>query len=115
MIVAQNRTIRDAQAAAQNGSASTPKPTLPTSGIPRPPLPGSVQPHASTSRAASVSSNAGTPGPQNDPINDFRLRKKVLVQTPELAALHRELVMTRQISEAEFWEGREVRFSCTVC
>ena len=45
----------------------------------------------------------------NDPVNDFRIRKKVLVKTPELAALHRELVMSGQITETEFWEGREVR------
>ncbi|KAI0318258.1 hypothetical protein OF83DRAFT_1057189 [Amylostereum chailletii] len=65
-------------------------------------------PYASTSRAASVSSDARTPGtPSNDPVNDFRLRKKVLLKNPELAALHRELVMSAQISESEFWEGRE--------
>lgn len=62
--------------------------------------------HPSTSRAASVSSTRGTP--VNDPVNDFRIRKKVLVKTPELAALHRELVMSGQITETEFWEGREV-------
>jgi transcription initiation factor TFIIH subunit 1 len=46
----------------------------------------------------------------NDPINDFRIRKKVLVKTPELAALHRELVMSGQITETEFWDGREVLY-----
>ena len=61
----------------------------------------------STSRAESVSSTRGTP--VNDPISDFRIRKKVLVKTPELAALHRELVVSGQITETEFWEGREVR------
>ena len=60
----------------------------------------------STSRAESVSSTRDTP--VNDPVNDFRIRKKVLVKTPELAALHRELVMSGQITETEFWEGREV-------
>ena len=63
----------------------------------------------STSRAESVSSTRETP--VNDPINDFRIRKKVLVKTPELAALHRELVMSGQITETEFWEGREVHSS----
>jgi transcription initiation factor TFIIH subunit 1 len=61
----------------------------------------------STSRAESVSSTRGTP--VNDPVHDFRIRKKVLVKTPELAALHRELVVSGQITETEFWEGREVR------
>ena len=60
----------------------------------------------STSRAESVSSTRGTP--VNDPVNDFRIRKKVLVKTPDLAALHRELVVSGQITETEFWEGREV-------
>jgi transcription initiation factor TFIIH subunit 1 len=31
------------------------------------------------------------------------------VSNPELGALHRDLVMSGQITEAEFWEGREVR------
>ncbi|KAH9083858.1 hypothetical protein EDB83DRAFT_2512159 [Lactarius deliciosus] len=31
----------------------------------------------------------------------------ILLNTPELAALHRELVMSGQITETEFWEGRE--------
>ncbi|KAJ7594301.1 hypothetical protein C8J56DRAFT_1044056 [Mycena floridula] len=64
---------------------------------------------ASSSRAASVSSDQrGTPiilG--NDPAKDFRLRKTVLLAHPELAALHRELVFKGEISEQEFWEGRE--------
>ena len=62
-----------------------------------------------TSRAQSVASDTHTSGtPVNDPTNDFRLRKKVLLNTPELAQLHRELVMGGHITEGEFWEGREV-------
>ncbi|KAF4598194.1 TFB1 family protein [Pleurotus pulmonarius] len=64
----------------------------------------------STHRAASVASErrAATPVLTGiDPVSDFRLRKKVLVSDPELAALHRELVISGQISEAEFWDGRE--------
>jgi hypothetical protein len=30
------------------------------------------------------------------------------MSNPELGALHRDLVMGGQITEAEFWEGREV-------
>lgn len=37
----------------------------------------------------------------------FHLRKKVLMSDPALAALHRDLVQSKMISEAEFWEGRE--------
>lgn len=43
-----------------------------------------------------------------DPATEFRLRKKVLLSNPELGALHKDLVMTGQITEAEFWDGREV-------
>ncbi|KAI9511168.1 hypothetical protein F5148DRAFT_975611 [Russula earlei] len=78
-------------------------PSSPNGAAHRAPPPTPSRP--STSRAESVSSTRGTP--VNDPINDFRIRKKVLVKTPELAALHRELVMSGQITETEFWEGRE--------
>ena len=35
-------------------------------------------------------------------------RLQIFLTTPELAALHRELVMGGHITESEFWEGREV-------
>ncbi|CAE6403349.1 unnamed protein product [Rhizoctonia solani] len=38
-------------------------------------------------------------------VND--LRKFVLMKRADLAALHRELVMTGNLTEAEFWAGRE--------
>ena len=63
----------------------------------------------STSRAASVSSDGRSPvilG--NDPAREFQLRKKILISNPELGSLHRELVMNGPITEAEFWDGREV-------
>ncbi|CAL1706845.1 unnamed protein product [Somion occarium] len=82
-----------------------------TPGVPGTPVPRpapSLSRAASTSRAPSVGSDSRGPGtPVGDPTHDFRLRKKVLMSTPELAQLHRELVMTGQISENEFWEGRE--------
>lgn len=59
------------------------------------------------SRTVSTASEARG-SPVNDPTNDFQLRKRVLLSTPDLAALHRELVVGGQISESEFWEGREV-------
>ncbi|EIN11764.1 hypothetical protein PUNSTDRAFT_50633 [Punctularia strigosozonata HHB-11173 SS5] len=66
---------------------------------------------ASLQRSESVVPSArGSPTPAPGPglsQEDFRLRKKVLLAHPELATLHRELVMTGQISEAEFWEGRQ--------
>ncbi|KAF9222739.1 hypothetical protein BS17DRAFT_783312 [Gyrodon lividus] len=63
---------------------------------------------STTSRAASVASDAKTPILSGqDAAKDFRLRKKVLLANSELLALHKELVMGGQITEAEFWEGRE--------
>ena len=50
----------------------------------------------------SISGAHGTP--VYDPIRDFAILKKVLVKTPELAALHRELVVGGQIAETEFWD-----------
>ncbi|KAG6867828.1 hypothetical protein C0993_010587 [Termitomyces sp. T159_Od127] len=43
----------------------------------------------------------------NDPAADFRLRRIVLVANPDLAQLHRDLVIGGQITEEEFWDGRE--------
>ncbi|KAI5123068.1 hypothetical protein M0805_000502 [Coniferiporia weirii] len=96
------------RAATSNATAESALPT-PRTSIPSPALkaltPHSTQP---VSRAASVSSNgrasSSTPG---GPTEDFRIRKKVLVKNTELASLHRELVMSGQITESEFWEGRE--------
>lgn len=75
------------------------------------PKPSLISSRPSTSRAASTSSDGlrATPIiPGTDPSADFRHRKNVFLQNPDLAALHRELVVGGHISEAEFWEGREV-------
>lgn len=65
---------------------------------------------ASTSRATSVVSDGRTPILSGqDAAADFRLRKRVLLANPELLTLHKELVLGGQITEAEFWDGREVR------
>ncbi|KAG2096932.1 hypothetical protein BD769DRAFT_1677876 [Suillus cothurnatus] len=65
-------------------------------------------PIQSTSRATSVSSDTRTPILSGiDAATDFRLRKKVLLSSPELLALHKELVMSGHITESEFWDGRE--------
>ncbi|KDR75194.1 hypothetical protein GALMADRAFT_249153 [Galerina marginata CBS 339.88] len=63
----------------------------------------------SVSRAPSIGNDRG-PTPViagNDPASEFRLRKKVLISNADLGTLHRDLVMTGQITEAEFWDGRE--------
>lgn len=38
---------------------------------------------------------------------DFELRLRVLRKNPGLKALHRDLVRGKQLSEEDFWEGRE--------
>jgi transcription initiation factor TFIIH subunit 1 len=99
-----------------NTSNSVPPPITPISAqsfsnapSPRPTVP---LPRSSTSRAPSVAASEsrqhGTP--LSDPTSDYQLRIRVLLNNPELAALHRELVMSRHITENEFWEGREVLF-----
>jgi len=39
----------------------------------------------------------------------FRLRKKVLLRDPGLAALHRAVVIKGKLSETDFWSTRQVR------
>ncbi|KAG6837512.1 hypothetical protein H0H93_008437 [Arthromyces matolae] len=48
-----------------------------------------------------------TPITGTDAASDFRLRKIVLVANRDLAQLHRDLVIGGQITEEEFWDGRE--------
>lgn len=118
-IISRNRSAQDApkplaSSTTTSASASAPAPGAPT------PRPLAIPSHPSTSRAGSVSSDRrSTPViPGNDAASDFRLRKKVLLSNPDLGSLHRDLVMSGQITEAEFWDGREVihvmhsAFSC---
>lgn len=67
------------------------------------PAPASPGPSGAASGAAGAAASA------NDPTKDFQIRQKILNKNPELMNLHVELVRTGQISEEEFWEGREVR------
>lgn len=91
-----------------------PKPPVIIPAIPPPvftaPKPPMITSRSSMSRAVSVSSTRATTPVivGNGPASDFRLRKKVLMSNPDLGHLHRELVMSGQITEAEFWDGREV-------
>lgn len=102
-IISRNRSVGELASRHPAAVSATPAPaTTPLFAPSRP----------STSRAVSVASDRrATPvifG--NDAASDFRLRKKVLLSNPELASLHRDLVMSSQITEAEFWDGREVYY-----
>ncbi|KAI6110555.1 hypothetical protein EDD16DRAFT_1836413 [Pisolithus croceorrhizus] len=109
-VISRNRS--GASAAPPPPSVATPKApmTASTSLSPsKPSTPVTVPAsRASVSRATSVASDGRAPIiPGADAASDFRLRKKVLMSNPELLALHKDLVMTGQITESEFWEGRE--------
>ncbi|KAJ7091198.1 hypothetical protein C8R44DRAFT_844319 [Mycena epipterygia] len=109
VIVSRNRAAPEAAARAP---VVAPKPSpvaKPVAAAAAPPLRPLLS--QTPSRAVSVSSNEQrnvTIIPGNDPATDVRLRKTILMSDPELGALHRELVaISGQLSEAEFWEGRE--------
>ncbi|RPD74246.1 hypothetical protein L226DRAFT_553368 [Lentinus tigrinus ALCF2SS1-7] len=111
-IIARNRSgAPQIPAPTKPLQAATPTPTTPAhgSGVGTPMRPPPALSRPSTSRAVSVASDSRASGTPvgSDPTSDFRLRKKVLLSTPELAQLHRELVMAGHITENEFWEGRE--------
>ncbi|KAF8342155.1 uncharacterized protein EI90DRAFT_3032292 [Cantharellus anzutake] len=90
-VITQNTTKASIPIPNVTGKASTP--SSPSTPIPRPTTPA-------YSRASSA-----TPL-RNQPFS-FEIRQKVLTTSPELSSLHRELVETGQITEEEFWEGRE--------
>lgn len=65
-------------------------------------------------QAAAAAPATPAPAPQNTPSSTstpqattFRLRKLVLQADPSLLQLHRDLVLTGEITEAEFWAGRQ--------
>ena len=74
---------------------------------PAPPSPSFRQP-SRTNTPPNIASTSN-PGLNQD---DIQTCKRILLKDTELADLHRMLVMSGQVTEAEFWEGRQVcRFS----
>lgn len=100
--ISRNRTAR---ASGQLSTDAPATPTTPSNFAAPPPKTPTIRPPGGTPRASSITSDRSGSG--ND-VADFQLRKRVLLNSPELATLHRELVMTGQITENEFWDGREV-------
>ncbi|CAE6415184.1 unnamed protein product [Rhizoctonia solani] len=69
------------------------------------------QAQAAREQATAADTQAAAPvtiTPRADrPLSVNDLRKSVLLKRLDLAALHRELVITGNLTEAEFWAGRE--------
>jgi transcription initiation factor TFIIH subunit 1 len=72
-------------------------------------------PSASTSRATTPAPVV-RPNPSGATYNkeEVALRLRVLAKNPTLKALHRDLVLAKLVSDAEFWDGRQVRFAFRV-
>lgn len=100
--ISRNRTARTSGQLPTDTPAA---PATPNNFAAPPPKTPTTRPPGGTPRASSVASDRSGSG--NDAA-DFQLRKRVLLNSLELANLHRELVMTGQITENEFWDGREV-------
>ncbi|KAF8520410.1 hypothetical protein BU17DRAFT_65427 [Hysterangium stoloniferum] len=95
-IISRNRAALENASGPSTAPASFSTPPTPFACPPQPLSRGST-PGARTPLSAA---SPGNP-------EEFRLRKNVLLKTPELAALHLALVVGGQITESEFWEGRE--------
>jgi len=97
--------VVSANTSGSSGSApSTPRnPPVKLPGSPLPPT-ASNQPPRPPNPYGRSSSAAPSKGGQYG----SEVYQKVLTKNPELGDLHRSLVQSGQITEQEFWEGREV-------
>jgi transcription initiation factor TFIIH subunit 1 len=128
-----------ANKAGRSGSASTPAagagPSTPLVGTPGVPSPAAASPATPGEAGVGGVAGAGVVGkgkrkadgsPSTGSVDaakaarpvNYKLRLRVLNKNPNLKMLHRELVLGKQITEEEFWEGREVsdvrvRCACT--
>ncbi|GAA5852790.1 hypothetical protein JCM8547_004685 [Rhodosporidiobolus lusitaniae] len=121
-VVARNRE-REAQAAAGGGgaassssSAAQPAPAPSSSNAPsakgkeravESPFTSANTPQPPSFSSAAASPAASTSAQGSSQASQFRLRQLVLQSHPQLLALHRQLVQTGALTEAEFWQGRE--------
>lgn len=85
-------------------------PLTPAANLPGSPAPVAHTPLSSPYPRPSPSpySRSSSAGPSKDGRYGFEVYQKVLTKNPELADLHRALVESGQITEHEFWDGREV-------
>ena len=111
--VSANKTGTASTTEATGSAAAATPPAGSTPGTPSAVALGkrkAIDESAAPSPAPSGGAGAGTQ-PNKARIEAIKLRQRVLKKNPKLAALHRELVIGKQITEADFWQGREVRFS----
>lgn len=101
-IVAENK---DRQAAQQTPAASSPVPApAPGTG---PATASSVTATATSTRAAASPATAQSSTPSSKTksrVTELDLRYRVLRANPQLASLHRDLVMSGELKDAEFWD-----------
>ncbi|KAH9022842.1 hypothetical protein EDB85DRAFT_2293116 [Lactarius pseudohatsudake] len=76
---------------------------LPQTGAQTPTSPNNAVPAPAPSRSSNPKCRV-----RFESSGDPRERRFPHLNTPDLAALHRELVVSGQVTETEFWEGREV-------
>jgi transcription initiation factor TFIIH subunit 1 len=88
-------------------SSGTSKPLRETNSIPSSPLPIPSTPYRASPSPYSPASSAGVSKKGGRFVPE--IYSKVLIKNPQLAELHRILVEGKQITEQEFWEGREVK------
>ncbi|WVR06807.1 hypothetical protein IAU60_003843 [Kwoniella sp. DSM 27419] len=105
---------KNPQAAPAANAAATPDPCTPSTSA----AAAIMSANAKGKRKADDLSPAGaaTPGTSSPNLppavraakkKEYKMRQKVLEKNPTLRMLHRELVLGKQITEEEFWDGRE--------
>lgn len=113
------KSLLAAVVSANTSGPSTTTPTPKPAGSPAPPASSPAaavpSPYARPSPAPYSRSPSAGPSRGGGRYNSD-VYQRVLIKNSELADLHRVLVESGQITENEFWEGREVRsLLCSVC
>lgn len=100
------KSLLAAVVSSNTSNSGTMTPSTPKSSLPK--LPGSP-PTPSVSQPSPIPySRSSSAGPSKGGRYSFEVYQKVLTKNPELADLHGALVESGQVTEHEFWEGREV-------
>lgn len=124
-IIARNRAAAASAANASASSAPSSAPQTPGpngiaasingqfNGLPSPAEAAAAATKVLAAAAAANGTRSATPVASSssnlivDPTKDWAVRQRLLKKNADLRQLHIDLVRTGQISEEEFWEGRE--------